>query len=110
MAEGDYSSRTELCGPSERERHSPAQDRRSLHDHSAFRHRRTSSRLARLRNTRSSGSESPPFLQTDEDVDIKTGFEFWLTPPRASKPAKPYKQFLITLSAILPLTSQSRGS
>jgi len=45
-----------------------------------------------------------PFLQTDEDVDIKTGFEFWFTPPPASKPAKPYKQFLITLSAIFPLT------
>src|SRR4051812_36199211 len=45
-----------------------------------------------------------PFLQTDEDVDIKTGFEFWFTPPPASRPAKPYKQFLITLSAIFPLT------
>src|SRR5436190_8423058 len=45
-----------------------------------------------------------PFLQTDEDVDIKTGFKFWFTPPPASRPAKPYKQFLITLSAIFPLT------
>src|SRR4051794_35188708 len=46
----NYSRRTELCGPSERERHSPAQDRRSIHDCFAFRHRPTSARLARLRN------------------------------------------------------------
>lgn len=45
-----------------------------------------------------------PFLRTDEDVDIKTGFEFWFTPPPAGKPAKAYKQFLVTLSAIFPLT------
>lgn len=45
-----------------------------------------------------------PLLRADEDVDIKTGFEFWFTPPPASKPAKAYKQFLVTLSAIFPLT------
>jgi uncharacterized protein len=45
-----------------------------------------------------------PYLREPEDVDIKTGFEFWFTPPPAAKPAKPYKQFLITLSAIFPLT------
>ena len=45
-----------------------------------------------------------PFLQTPEAIDIKTGFEFWFTPPSAGKPAAPYKQFLITLSAIFPLT------
>ena len=45
-----------------------------------------------------------PFLVSEEKIDIKTGFEFWFTPPPGGKPAKPYKQFLITLSAIFPLT------
>jgi len=45
-----------------------------------------------------------PFLLSEENIDIKTGFEFWFTPPPGGKPAKPYKQFLITLSAIFPLT------
>lgn len=49
-------------------------------------------------------NEIKPHLREPEDVDIKTGFEFWFTPPPAGKPAKPYKQFLITLSAIFPLT------
>jgi antibiotic biosynthesis monooxygenase (ABM) superfamily enzyme len=45
-----------------------------------------------------------PFLRSEENIDIKTGFEFWFTPPPYGKPAKPYKQFLVTLSAIFPLT------
>jgi uncharacterized protein len=45
-----------------------------------------------------------PVLLSEEKIDIKTGLEFWFTPPPGSKPAKPYKQFLITLSAIFPLT------
>jgi uncharacterized protein len=45
-----------------------------------------------------------PYLRSEEDIDIKTGFEFWFTPPPGSKQAKPYKQFLVTLSAIFPLT------
>ena len=45
-----------------------------------------------------------PFLQAEEDIDIKSGVEFWFTPPPGGKPAKPYKQFLITLSVIFPLT------
>jgi antibiotic biosynthesis monooxygenase (ABM) superfamily enzyme len=45
-----------------------------------------------------------PFLRAEEHVDIKTGFEFWFTPPPGGKPAKPYKQFLVTFSAIFPLT------
>lgn len=44
-----------------------------------------------------------PFLHTPEDIDIKTGLEFWFT-PEAGKSAPAYKQFLITLSAIFPLT------
>lgn len=45
-----------------------------------------------------------PHLLAAESIDIKTGFEFWFTPPAAGKSAKPYKQFLVTLSAIFPLT------
>lgn len=45
-----------------------------------------------------------PFLRTEEDIDIKAGVEFWFTPPPGGKQAKPYKQFLITLSVIFPLT------
>lgn len=45
-----------------------------------------------------------PFLHTDENVEIKTGVEFWFTPPAGQRTAPPYKQFLITLSAIFPLT------
>jgi uncharacterized protein len=45
----------------------------------------------------------PLFVHGDQ-VEIKTGLEFWFTPPSAQKHAKPYKQFLLTLSAIFPLT------
>jgi uncharacterized protein len=45
-----------------------------------------------------------PFVLANESIDIKTGLEFWFTPPPGGNPAKPYKQFLITLSAIFPLT------
>jgi hypothetical protein len=45
-------------------------------------------------------------LQDDGDqAEIKTGLEFWFRPPGSDqKRAKPYKQFLITLSVIFPLT------
>ncbi len=40
-----------------------------------------------------------------EQLEIQTGMEFWFTPPNAKQlHAKPFKQFLITLSAIFPLT------
>lgn len=45
-----------------------------------------------------------PFLGAQEHIDIKTGLEFWFTPPPGAAHAKPYKQFLVTLSAIFPLT------
>lgn len=46
-----------------------------------------------------------PYLMADEELEIQTGLEYWLTPP-PHKPlrARPYKQFLVTLSAIYPLT------
>jgi uncharacterized protein len=44
-------------------------------------------------------------VQEGEEVEIKTGLEFWFTSPDSKqKRAKPYKQFLITLSVIFPLT------
>ncbi len=46
-----------------------------------------------------------PLLSHGERVEIKTGLEFWFTPPTpAQKYPPPYKQFLLTLSAIFPLT------
>ena len=45
-----------------------------------------------------------PFMRTTEDIEIKTGLEFWFTPLAGGKHAKAYKQFLVTLSAIFPLT------
>jgi antibiotic biosynthesis monooxygenase (ABM) superfamily enzyme len=44
-------------------------------------------------------------IQDGDQVEIKTGLEFWFTPPGSEqKRAKPYKQFLIALSVIFPLT------
>lgn len=45
-----------------------------------------------------------PLLNTDEKIDIRTGLEFWFTPPETRKMAPPYKQFLLTWSAIFPLS------
>jgi antibiotic biosynthesis monooxygenase (ABM) superfamily enzyme len=46
-----------------------------------------------------------PMLLQSEDLEIQTGLEYWFT-PSGGKPvhAQPYKQFLVTLSAIYPLT------
>jgi antibiotic biosynthesis monooxygenase (ABM) superfamily enzyme len=45
-----------------------------------------------------------PHLETPEVLEIETGMEYWFT-PQSPKPAraKPFKQFLISLSAIYPL-------
>ena len=49
--------------------------------------------------------EAQPFLSAEEDLELKTGLEYWFTPPSGNPPrAKPFKQFLVTLSAIFPLT------
>jgi antibiotic biosynthesis monooxygenase (ABM) superfamily enzyme len=46
-----------------------------------------------------------PLLVSGDQVDIKTGLEFWFTPPTpARRHPQPYKQFLLTLSVIFPLT------
>ena len=46
-----------------------------------------------------------PMLVKAEDLEIQTGLEYWFTPENP-KPlhARRYKQFLVTLSAIYPLT------
>ena len=46
-----------------------------------------------------------PLLLETEGLEIQTGLEYWFT-PSGGKPvhARPYKQFLVTLSAIYPLT------
>jgi antibiotic biosynthesis monooxygenase (ABM) superfamily enzyme len=46
-----------------------------------------------------------PLLLESEGLEIQTGLEYWFT-PSGGKPvhARPYKQFLVTLSAIYPLT------
>jgi uncharacterized protein len=45
-----------------------------------------------------------PNLVGDDDVEITTGLEYWFTPPSSKQFARPYKQFLVTLSVIYPLT------
>lgn len=45
-----------------------------------------------------------PHLAMAERIEIQTGLEYWFTPPPGHPHAKPYKQFLVTLSAIFPLT------
>jgi uncharacterized protein len=45
-----------------------------------------------------------PNLVGDDDVEITTGLEYWFTPPSSKRFARPYKQFLVTLSVIYPLT------
>lgn len=49
-------------------------------------------------------SEVMPLLSRDEQRQTVTGLEFWFHPEPGQKPAKRYKQFLLTLSAIFPLT------
>ncbi|MFL9879962.1 antibiotic biosynthesis monooxygenase [Herbaspirillum rhizosphaerae] len=50
--------------------------------------------------------EAAPLMEQQEKVDTITGLEFWFTPPagQPQKRAKPWKQFLLTLSVIYPLT------
>jgi uncharacterized protein len=42
-------------------------------------------------------------LEEADRYEIRTGLDFWFTPPTL-KPPKPWKQYLLTLSAIFPLT------
>ena len=50
-------------------------------------------------------AEIEPYLEGGDQAEIRTGLEFWFTPPDSEqKHARTYKQFLITWSVILPLT------
>jgi uncharacterized protein len=42
-------------------------------------------------------------LAEGDQHEIRTGIDFWFT-PGGTKPPKPWKQFLLTLSAVYPLT------
>jgi uncharacterized protein len=42
-------------------------------------------------------------LEKGDRYVVQTGLDFWFTPP-TSKPPVPWKQFVLTLSAIFPLT------
>lgn len=44
-----------------------------------------------------------PILDGGDRIEIKSGLDFWFTPPGVRAPNR-FKQFLITLSAIYPLT------
>lgn len=49
-------------------------------------------------------AELIPLLSQDEQLETLTGLEFWFRPEPGQKPAKRYKQFLLTLAVIFPLT------
>jgi len=42
-------------------------------------------------------------LEAGDQVDIQTGVDFWFT-PEGVHPPKPWKQFLLTLTAVYPLS------
>jgi antibiotic biosynthesis monooxygenase (ABM) superfamily enzyme len=48
--------------------------------------------------------EVAPLLQAAETIETRSGLEFWFHPPPGQPPAKRYRQFLLTLSVIFPLT------
>ena len=50
-------------------------------------------------------AEIEPYLEGGDQVENRTGLEFWFTPPDSEqKQVKRYKQFLVTWSVIFPLT------
>lgn len=52
---------------------------------------------------RSYVSRVSDLLERGDQHEIRTGIDFWFT-PEGMKPPKPWKQFLLTLSAVYPLT------
>jgi uncharacterized protein len=48
--------------------------------------------------------EAAAWMLKRGDVSIVSGIEFWFDPPPGRKSPKPWKQFLVTLTAIYPLT------
>ncbi|WP_257386741.1 antibiotic biosynthesis monooxygenase [Tahibacter caeni] len=49
-------------------------------------------------------AELLPLLSQEEQRETVTGLEFWFRPEPGQKPARRYKQFLLTLAVIYPLT------
>jgi antibiotic biosynthesis monooxygenase (ABM) superfamily enzyme len=49
-------------------------------------------------------NEIAPILDSDEALDIKTGIDYWFTPPTVGKHPLRWKQWLVTSSVIWPLT------
>lgn len=45
-----------------------------------------------------------PLLESEEEIETRTGLEFWFHPAPGQKQARRYKQFIITLAVIFPLT------
>ncbi|WP_020485646.1 antibiotic biosynthesis monooxygenase [Methylomonas sp. MK1] len=43
-------------------------------------------------------------LDSEEAIDIKTGIDYWFTPPAVGKHPRRWKQWLVTTSVIWPLT------
>ncbi|MCK9605598.1 MAG: antibiotic biosynthesis monooxygenase [Methylomonas sp.] len=43
-------------------------------------------------------------LDSEEAIDIKTGIDYWFTPPTVGKHPRRWKQWLVTTSVIWPLT------
>lgn len=49
-------------------------------------------------------AEAAPLLENDEQVQTVSGLEFWFDAAAGAKQARRYKQFLLTLAVIFPLT------
>lgn len=49
-------------------------------------------------------NEIAAILDSEESIDIKTGIDYWFTPPTVSKHPRRWKQWLVTTSVIWPLT------
>ncbi|WP_218509258.1 antibiotic biosynthesis monooxygenase [Variovorax sp. dw_308] len=45
-----------------------------------------------------------PLLESEEEIETRSGLEFWFHPAAGQKQARRYKQFLVTLAVIFPLT------
>jgi uncharacterized protein len=49
-------------------------------------------------------NEIAAILDSEEAIDIKTGIDYWFTPPTVGKHPHRWKQWLVTTSVIWPLT------
>ena len=49
-------------------------------------------------------AEVEPYLTRGENIEIKTGLEFWFKPPAGKTAPSPLKQSIVTLTVLYPLT------